>query len=323
MLIRASFVSHSAPAVWSLFAIVALATPAWSQQQVTITAPNHNIQDGFFERNGVGFGFNLRGNNVNGPGTRVVGLLPNGQVAPGGDLQFRQGGFNAAQPNFGGFNPGAGANAGVGIGGRGGDAFFNFAAAQGRTTSHTMEAPMVTVMNGMPGSFSDQIQSPFVTGVTPVVGGIGGGYTTSPLAAAGIHPSTRISPLRDRIQRMQAGEHGGGSHSAPAQKRARAEAADAPPTPREQLDAADSTADQPALSVAEIQRRRAAGQQAADLEARQLMERGRLAAEAGKPGVAKIFYRQAVSATTGPLREEAQQRLRELTSSAAASSAER
>ncbi|MCE9556913.1 MAG: hypothetical protein K8T91_26495, partial [Planctomycetes bacterium] len=106
--------------VQSLVVVIVLVSTAWSKQ-VTITAPFSNVQDNFFENNGVGFGFNIRGGNPNGPGTRVVGLLPNGQFVPNGDIQFRQGGFNAAGPQFGGANnnPGAGARGGFAVGGRG------------------------------------------------------------------------------------------------------------------------------------------------------------------------------------------------------------
>lgn len=294
---------HSTIGVQSLLIVLGLASTGWSQQ-VTVTAPFSNVQDNFFERNGVGFGFNLRGSNPNGPGARVVGLLPNGQFVPNGDIQFRQGGFNAAAPAFGGANnnPGAGAQGGFAVGGRGGEAFFNFAAGQGRTTTNTMQAPFVTTMNGMPGQFSDQVQTPFVTGVTPVVGGF--------------MPSTRISPLLERVQRLQAGERGSSSRSTRARQPADSQD-DGPPTVRQQFAAAgESTAGQPALSLAEIQRRKAEGQIPDGQEARELMERGRRAAEAGKPGVARIFYRQAVNAATGPLRDEAEQRFRELSNSA-------
>jgi hypothetical protein len=298
-----SVVTHRV-ACSSAIMMLAIVAPLHAQQ-VTVTTPRHTVQDNFFERNGVGFGFNLRGSNPNGPGTRVVGLLPNGQIAPNGDIQFRQGGFDAAVPPAGGFanNPGAGAQGGFAIGGRGGEAFFNFAAGQGRTTSHTMEAPMVTVMNGMPGQFSDQIQTPFVTGVTPVVGGFGGGYGPPPL------PSQRFSPLLERIGRLQAGERPAPSRAA----RRDPAAVNVKNTPLPA--AAESTAGQAALSLAEIERRKAAGQNAADAEVLKLLDHGQRAEAAGKTGVARIFYRQAVSAATGPLRDQAQRKLHALSGS--------
>jgi hypothetical protein len=307
----------SARQLFAFFAVVAilaaLASPTWSQQ-VTITTPNRNVQSSFFEQNGVGFGFNLRGSNPNGPGTRVVGLQPNGQFVPGGDIQFRQGSFASAIPPTGNFNPGSVATGGFAVGGRGGEAFFNFAAGQGSTISNTMDAPMVTVMNGMPGQFSSQSQQPFVTGVTPVVGGFGGGFgpmnSLPPGIASGM--PARISTLNDRIQRLATGEKPSASRSAESRRMANEEPA-GPPTVADQLQAAaGSTAGKAALSVAELQRQRLAAQQAGDGEARQLMERGREAADGGKPGVAKIFYRQAARAATGPLREEIEQRIREL-----------
>lgn len=169
-----------------------------------------------------------------------------------------------------------------------------------------MEAPMVTVMNGMPGQFSDQIQTPFVTGVTPVVGGFGGGYGPPPM------PAQRFSPLLERIGRLQAGERPAPSRAADR----RPDAVEPRTTPVQQLAAsAESTAGQAALGLAEIERRKATGQNTADADVLRLLEHGRKAEEAGKTGVARIFYRQAVGAATGPLRDEAQQRLQALSGS--------
>ncbi|MCE9548522.1 MAG: hypothetical protein K8T25_23855 [Planctomycetia bacterium] len=287
-------------------------------QQVTITTPNQNFQNSFFENNGVNFGFNLRGGNPNGRGTRVVGLLPNGAFTPNGDIQFRQGSADAAQPQFGGATPGSGATTGFAIRGKGGDAFFNINAGQGSSTSHTMEAPMVTVMNGQAGSFSDQIQTPFVTSVTPVVGGWGPGarYGVPTNVARQFAPTMPVSsPVLERVARLRSGEVGGSSSGGAGTS---TPAASKPAGFQQELaNARNSTAGQPAQSLAEMEARHAAEQQGNQQEIRALLDRARQAEEAGKAGAARVYYRMAARDGSGELRRQAEQKLRELSAGSA------
>ena len=75
------------------------------------------------------------------------------------------------------------------------------------------------------------------------------------------------------------------------------------------LDPAD---DPGRLSVAEIRRRRAAQQGAADAEAAGLVDRAREAIGQGKPGVAKIYFQMAARRAKGRQRVEILSALRDL-----------
>jgi hypothetical protein len=120
---------------------------AVSAQQTTISTPNHNVSDSFFERTGVHWGLNWDGG------------------------FFRFGGPNMATPPVGNFDPAAGANLGVGFRGNGVDGFAHFNAAQGSRRTFTSQTPSITLPNGGTGFFSDTSQSPFVISYIPVVGG--------------------------------------------------------------------------------------------------------------------------------------------------------
>ncbi len=120
-----------------------------SGQQVTTGVNNVGVGHSFNENFGVGFNAQFGGGNV-------VGFLNN----PGG-----------VQSPFGGFNPGAGANGGFQFGGNGFSGNLNFSLGQGSGTTLTSTSASVTTMNGQPGMISDQVQVPFVLGVTPIVNG--------------------------------------------------------------------------------------------------------------------------------------------------------
>ena len=70
------------------------------------------------------------------------------------------------------------------------------------------------------------------------------------------------------------------------------------------------------MSVAEIEQRHAAIDEAQDVarneEAQRTFDQGVAAEEAGKLGVAKIYYRMAAKEATGPLKEQAEARLEKL-----------
>jgi general secretion pathway protein D len=85
------------------------------------------------------------------------------------DIPFRQGSFGLAVPQFGGFDPSAGAQLGFAILSDL-EAYFFVSAAQGDRRSNVLQAPKVTLFNGQQAFVSDQSQSPFVISVIPVVG---------------------------------------------------------------------------------------------------------------------------------------------------------
>ena len=101
-LIRIQFVAM----LGALFWVAAFALPAAGQQQITVTAPMQGASDGFFEGVSIGFGASGKG-------------------------WFFNNGLGPVAPQFGGFDPNAGANFGFGINFPGGSGFFNLSAAAG------------------------------------------------------------------------------------------------------------------------------------------------------------------------------------------------
>ena len=118
-----------------------------SAQQMTVGTPMHSLNNGFFEN--IGSNWSLQGQ---------------GWMASFGMPSM-------AQPQFGGFNAGAGLSFGFGFLNQGVTGKFNFNFSQGNTQSLVSATPMVTLQNGVPGYFSDTTQSPFVVSYVPVVGG--------------------------------------------------------------------------------------------------------------------------------------------------------
>ena len=138
-------------------------------QQIGISTPFTTTRDSYYERLGVNFGFGLPGGR--GPGSRVVGLGPNGQFTPNGNLVFRQGGMGSAIPQFGGYDPAANARFGFNYLNRGGGGFsLGFDFGQGSSRSMTTTTPSLVVQNGHGGSISSGAYRPFVTGIIPVSG---------------------------------------------------------------------------------------------------------------------------------------------------------
>src|SRR5262249_18618474 len=73
-----------------------------------------------------------------------------------------------------------------------------------------------------------------------------------------------------------------------------------------------SSAEQPVASIARIRQQQNETDDAANREVRDLLEQGRSAQAAGKPGVARIYYQQALKRATGDLKDEVQAALRSL-----------
>ena len=142
-------------------------------QQIGIGSPFTGVSDSFYERIGFNFGFSFRGGS--GPGSRVVGLLPNGQMTPNGNIFFSQGGFGSTIPAFGGYDPNSSARFGFGTTRPGGGGFsLGLEMGKGSSRSMVSTTPSMVVQNGYGGSFSSGQLSPFVTGLIPVSGGDGG-----------------------------------------------------------------------------------------------------------------------------------------------------
>jgi hypothetical protein len=286
-----------------------LTTGAIWAQQVTIGSPFHTLGDNFFERMGVGIGGNYRG------------------------INFSVGTYPLAVPQFGDPKTGAGLQTGFSILGPKGQLNLAFDLSQGNTRNSVTQTPSVTIMNGQTGYVSDTSQTPFVISVIPVVGAFPPISSFSPwptpqqLANAAGMPlgdvNPRVQAMRDAVAAAAAdGQPGamppgpGGKPAASAAKPRRAvpePAAPADEGPAGRLTAAqESTAGRPAPSVAEARRMRAREEGAEQEEFKALFERGLAAEEAGKPGVAKVYYQQVAHRASGELKDRALARLDEL-----------
>ena len=135
-----------------------------AQGQIQITTPGHGVSSGFSENIGVQWGAQ--------------------QFGPQGGWYFHSGG-PAAPPLGGGIDPGG--QASLQFGGRAGNATWGLGitAGQGSSQSLSSQAPSIVLPNGGLGFFSNTIQTPFVTGLVPVLG------------------SGSYSPVRERWQRLQ------------------------------------------------------------------------------------------------------------------------
>ena len=161
--------------------------------QVTIEVRFINLRDNFFEQIGVDFDLNIDSNvsnsdlpnNDSGRSTTIgLGFDQGGNptnttaqpsnpisnlVNGANDIQIRQGSFAAVQPGFGGYAANTATTMGIAILSDL-EAYFFVRAVQGDKRTNILQSPKVTLFNGQAASVSDQIQQPFVTSVTPVVG---------------------------------------------------------------------------------------------------------------------------------------------------------
>lgn len=254
----------------------------------TWTAYGHS----FYEHLGVGFGWNLAGGA--GSGSRVVGLLPNGMLTPGGQLQFTQGGAGSAIPPFGGYDPNASARFGFGSQGPRGGFRLGLELGQGSTRSISSVAPSLTVQNGGSGAIMSGSWTPFVTGWIPIVGDAPG-----------------PAPLDNAVTRaLQSGqlqlENLGSEGSSPAAGLADGAGSSAGLGGR-------STAATASESVAAIRARKTAQQAALSAEIAQKLEEFEQHRATGRIDLARLALNRAVVLEPDP---ERKQRLRALLKSA-------
>ena len=262
-------------------------------QQIAIGTPFNSINDGYYERYGIGWGLNWRG------GYASFGLP------------------NQAIPPFGKFDPSSGLQTAWRFGNGNFYGGIYLSAGQGFYGSYTSQMPFVTSMNGYPGAFYEQSLSPFVAGYTPVVDG----YPTFYPMMRGIVPQNNYAqpnPL-DRVQVMRRilasqnavnmpgtvepdpGEAMLPRHSSPVVGGAR------PMTTTQ-----GSSADRPVPSVAEAKRLYELEKNAANKEVLALFERAIAAEEEGKLNLAKIYYQMVVRRAQGDLKQTAQRLLKTL-----------
>ena len=280
-----------------LAAFFLLGSASVSGQGIVVSSPFNTINDSYYENFGVNFGFHLR--NGQPGGSRIVGLLPNGQINPLG-IVFNQGNSGAAIPPFGNYDPGANANFGFGVFGSGGGFSLGLSLGKGSTRTGTNQTPMVTVPNGGIGGFNDGNFRPFVTSVTPFT--FGNGYTLplSPPVAPSMYPSS--------FRTSNSPSFNGHSYNA-----IRAAMAQQPAEPRRRVAStaitpADSSAQHGDISVKRIKAQReqrlAAKTQANAAEIRRLTERGESLLTKGDKVLARVQFYKAYRLAEGDQKKE-------------------
>jgi hypothetical protein len=248
-------------------------------QQTQVTLPSHRLNEGFFERIGVGWHWE--------------------STHPNSRMFFTYPGLNSAVPFFGGWDPATDARFGF-AGRKGNTRFgFNMALQQGSTRTMIGSAPSVMVPNGGFGSISSTTLRPFVTGWIPVVG-----------QGQQFRPPLRLPPAwQSRTAEL--------SRSSARRKEPRLskQTDDAPlriSTRQPKTNSTITTATRGEQSVAEIHRNQLLQDQARLQEVGELVERARGAEQAGKLGVARIYYQQAANRSTGELKALLLEREQEL-----------
>ncbi|HEX4000845.1 MAG TPA: hypothetical protein VHX65_20020 [Pirellulales bacterium] len=288
-------------------ALVSQAAFAWPTQ-TNVGTGFQNLSNSYFSQTGVNFGFGIPTTMPNG-GSAVVGLTQQGNL--GQNIMFQQGG-QAGIP-FGLGQGTSGASFGYSVKTSLGTMFFGLTSSMGSDRGMTGQAASVTVMDGGTGFISDTSQSPFVTGLVPVVGDNG------------------QSVLGERLQRLANGE--GTTNQAqlpPAPKPDAGGQADPPPQNRQlapnasadekaadaferRLSAAqDKPVGEPLASLAEIRAQKAAEDQAVNEAYRQKLQMAESSLAAGKPGVARLYYQQVVRHANGALKQQAIEALKSL-----------
>jgi hypothetical protein len=244
-------------------------------QQVVISSPLQNIQDGFYEHIGFGMGYS--------------------NIGPRGGWFFDFNSMNGAVPPFGGW---AGGGARFGFGLRNGNSRFNFnmVLAQGNTRSMTMVAPSITVPNGYGGSIFSGSVRPFVTGWVPIVGQ---GWSVQPV----IPYRHSAAELREELRRIN---DPGEESTSPQAGRPQAPEPDLVIGGQERPPAVprfSSSAERGDDSLAAIHRQLEQEDRKLLAEAYELIIEGQQAELAGKKGVARIYYRQAANRCQGELQK--------------------
>ena len=290
-------------------AAVTLLTSTAAAQYSLIQNNFNTVGSSFFERQGVNFGFNIRG------GGNIVGIGPDGQATPNGDIQFRQGGFGAAQPAFGNATPGAGLQFGFARLGGDVDLFFNFDFSQGSSTTNVSQSPSVVVPNGGTGFMSDSTMRPFVIGLIPVVGN-GGAYVPPVMSSYGLQgrlprggPSRLQHALASGLDLSKRPTRRERETKEALNELHRARARVTNSVQDQIAAAAKSSAGQPVASLAEIRRRQAAAASAQQRQALSYLSRGQQAERDGKAGAAKEYYKMGLRRASGDVKSRLRSKL--------------
>jgi hypothetical protein len=194
-------------------------------QNINIGANHHNVGFSYYESIGTNFGFYLPGG-LNARGHGIVGLMPNGQFTPDGNIWFTQGGGGVIPP-FGGYDPNSGLRTGWSVRGPNGGFNFGLHASQGSSTTLGGDSMMLTMPNGGSGFLLSGSMRPFVTGIVPV---LGGGPTYLPPLTAGSQPqyadNAKLKPRTGDDRALKSGSSAERGATSLAALRAEADAAD-------------------------------------------------------------------------------------------------
>lgn len=301
--------------------VALLSARASLAQQATVSTPFRQLNDSYFENMGTSWSLQGKG------------------------WYFNYGSPNSAAPQFGGFQPSAGANLGFSTMAGGVTGKFNANWSQGYRQSFVSQTPSVTLMNGATGYMMDSSVSPFVMGFVPVVGyypGLGGplGASLLPDYSRGMPDGSAMpsgsAAVQEALRRAKTAS-GGDARSALAEAQAENAGLPAKPAAAKSQQKQDdlilggsgaseslnqpasraaglhaSSAARAAASVAEARRLYAAEKASQDGEALKYMELARSAEEAGKPGTAKLYYQMAARRASNELKTQIQARLDDL-----------
>ena len=238
-------------------------------QQLLLETPFQSNSSSFNENFGVNFGFSLGGGNPNGTGSRIVGLSPSGQL--GQNIGFNQN-FNVV-PSFGGFDPNSSARFGFSRRSPNGSGFsLGLNLASGSTRNSSTITPSIVIPNGGVGFIGNGSISPFVTGVTPVVG-LDNGVTRG-IASGQLRPYDPVAKERERSQARESRSSSSGSARF-----------------------ADSSASYGDLSVAEIKAQRQREQASRTQEFELAVQTAKAAARKEDYRTARINLRKAIKLT--------------------------
>lgn len=273
------------PAAALALLLPGIVVPAHAQM-TTIGTPLQGTRSSFFE--GINSGWSVRG--------------PNFSASFGG-------GGNTAAPQFGGFNPNAGIQSGFTFGGGPFSGGFNFGAAQGASQSFTSETPLLTTMNGQAGSLFIGRERPFVTSLVPIVGP---GVVAYAPVVSGVPQYPQLSPLSPQLPWKERLAAQGGLR--PVTRSDREEAGlrmvkqDAKPA-----DAAPAALiDDLPPTRAEREQKKSAEEAAKLASAQSYFDKGVDAEQSGKLSVAKLYFEMVARRADGPLKTEAEQRVKSL-----------
>ncbi len=217
------------------------------------------------------------------------GLRSNWSLTGPGIYSWFNNNSGSGIPRFGGFQPNAGLSGGFGVnnGGFGARLGFNF--AQGSSRSMISNTPVVTGFNGVPFTFQNNVQRPFVTNLIPNVG------NRAVFQNLGAANTIRGRMLRGEFT-MRNGKvipAGGSRPKEPTQPRNtqannhRVLVDAAPPTRAERIAQAESAQSEHLAAI------------------RKYMDKGKKAEAEGKPTVAKVYYQMAARRAEGELKREA------------------